>query len=115
MTKQHSNLFIFVLMGLFLASVSCSKQPKKSANTGWKYNDPKWGGFERAKYKDQETGPGLVYIEGGTFMMGQFEQDLMYERNNLKRRVSVPNFYMDETEVTNFNYLEYLYWLQRVY
>jgi gliding motility-associated lipoprotein GldJ len=47
--------------------------------------------------------------------MGQHEQDLLYDRNNYKRRVSVPSFYMDETEVTNFHYLEYLYWLQRVH
>ncbi len=115
MSKQASRLFLFVMLGQALMLTMACDQNKKSGNTGWKYNDPKWGGFERAKFKDQETGPGLVFIEGGTFTMGQQEQDLTYDHNNMKRRLTVPSFYMDETEVTNFNYLEYLYWLQRVY
>jgi gliding motility-associated lipoprotein GldJ len=105
---------------LVLASVAASMlyscgNGNKSTTTGWKYNDTKWGGFEKAKFKEQETGPGLVFIEGGSFIMGQHEQDLLFDRNNFKRSVTVPSFYMDETEVTNFHYLEYLYWLQRVH
>jgi gliding motility-associated lipoprotein GldJ len=108
-------LFLALLAQVALFNPGCSSDKKKSDNTGWKYNDPKWGGFERAKFKEQETGPGLVFIEGGTVTVGEAEQDVLYDRNNFKRRVSVPSFYMDETEVTNFNYLEYLYWLNRVY
>lgn len=91
----------------------CKKN--KSETTGWKYNDEKWGGFEKAKFKEQETGPGLVFIEGGSVKLGNFENDVMFERNSMKRTVSIPSFYMDETEVTNFHYLEYLYWLNRVH
>jgi gliding motility-associated lipoprotein GldJ len=95
--------------------VSSCNRGNKSNNTGWKYNDPKWGGYEKNKFKEQETGPGLVFIEGGTFIMGASEQDLTYDRNNMKRRISLSSFYMDETEVSNFNYLEYLHWLLRVH
>ena len=37
--------------------------------------------------------------------MGRTEQDVMYEWNNIPRRVTVPSFYMDETEVriTSYN------------
>ena len=35
--------------------------------------------------------------------------------DNIPRRVTVPSFYMDEAEVTNSFWLEYLYWLNRVY
>ena len=61
------------------------------------------------------TGPGLMFIEGGTFSMGRVEQDVMYEWNNVPRRVTVSSFYLDETEVSNTDYLEYLYWLKRGY
>lgn len=115
MIRQVSKWITFAAFGCFVVlATSCNKN-KSSSTTGWKYNDPKWGGFERAKFKEQETGPGLVFVEGGTAIMGQHEQDLMYEHHNLKRRITVPSFYMDETEVTNFQYLEYLYWLQRVH
>ena len=60
-------------------------------------------------------GPGLVYIEGGTFTMGRVEQDVMYDGNNTPRRVTVASFYMDETEVRNVDWREYMYWIQRVY
>jgi sulfatase modifying factor 1 len=104
---------IIGILALSLVSTSCKKQ--KSATTGWNLNDPKWGGFQRYDYKGQETGPGMVLVPGGTFTMGSQEQDVLYDNNNLERRVTVPSFYIDETEISNFQYLEYLYWLQRTY
>src|SRR5690606_15152503 len=47
--------------------------------------------------------------------MGQTDEDLTYENNNTPRRVTVSSFFMDETEVANVHYREYLYWLARVY
>lgn len=104
-----------LLFASFAATMVFSACSEKSSSTGWKYNDTKWGGFEKHKFTDQETGPGLVFVEGGTFVMGASEQDVTYDRNNLKRRLTVNSFYMDETEVTNLHYLEYIYWLNRAY
>ncbi len=87
----------------------------RSGATGWAYNDAANGGFERQPFFEQETAPGLVFIEGGTFTMGQVEDDLTFNWDNIPRRVTIPSFYMDETEVTNLYWLEYLSWLQRVY
>ncbi len=86
-----------------------------SSTTGWSYNDPEMGGFEVTQLYEQETGPGLVFIEGGTFAMGRTQEDVMYDWNNIPRRVTVSSFYMDETEVSNVDYREYLHWLRRVY
>ena len=47
--------------------------------------------------------------------MGRVEQDVMYEWDNIPRRQTVSSFYMDETEVRNIDYLEYLFWVNRVY
>ncbi|MFW5645007.1 MAG: gliding motility lipoprotein GldJ, partial [Bacteroidota bacterium] len=46
---------------------------KSSSTTGWEYNDPANGGFEVKNAVEQETGPGLVLIEGGTFTMGRVQ------------------------------------------
>jgi gliding motility-associated lipoprotein GldJ len=86
-----------------------------SHSTGWSYGDPDNGGFQADQNYKQETGPGLVFIQGGTFTMGRVEQDVMYNWDNTPRRVTVASFYMDETEVSNLDYREYLYWLKRVY
>lgn len=92
---------------------SCSQEASRA--TGMAYNEPEYGGFEKPEFYEQETGPGLVFIEGGSFVMGRTEGDIYYEWNNEARKVSVSSFYMDETEVTNFMYTEYLYWLSRTY
>ena len=95
--------------------LSCAKRDS-SPTTGWDYNNPKNGGFElNTKYTEQKTGPGLMFVEGGSFTMGRVEQDVMYDWNNVPRKVTVSSFYLDETEVTNADYLEYLFWIRRVY
>ncbi|MBX6379283.1 MAG: SUMF1/EgtB/PvdO family nonheme iron enzyme [Thermoflavifilum aggregans] len=114
------SVFLWMCAGAATALMfsSCSlfkKKYEKSAVTGWDYNNPKWGGFYVAKNKEQQTGPGLVFVQGGTFTMGATEQDVMYQWNNIPRRVTVSSFYIDETEVANVHYREYLYWLNRVF
>jgi gliding motility-associated lipoprotein GldJ len=47
--------------------------------------------------------------------MGRTQQDVMYDWNNVPRRVTVPSFYIDESEVRNVDYLEYLHWIKRVF
>jgi gliding motility-associated lipoprotein GldJ len=93
--------------------VSCQKE--RSPVTAWEYNNPKNGGFEVVPYEEQETGPGLVLVQGGTFTMGRAEQDVTYDWNTIPRRVTVSSFYMDQTEVRNLDYLEYLYWTNNVF
>ncbi len=113
MKKTLIHGFSFVLLVVLLAS--CGGKSERSASTGWKYNDQKWGGFEKLNYDGQATGPNLVLIEGGTFTMGLTDQDVTYEWNNVARRVTVSSFYMDETEVSNIDYREYLYWTANTY
>ena len=101
-----------------LGFASCSKKSSSkntSAATGWKINDPN-GGFQyNSGFSKQETAPGLILVEGGTFTMGKVEDDVMHDWNNTPNQQHVQSFYMDETEVTNMSYMEYLDWLKRVF
>lgn len=112
--NRKTTLLISAVTAFGLFFSACQKK-QKSAVTGQGYNDPKWGGFFNPKYKGQETGPGLVLVEGGSFTMGTTEQDMTTDNNNVERKVTVNSFYMDETEVSNLHYREYLYWVGRVY
>lgn len=103
------------IAGLALMGLSSCGSGGYSSSTGWGYNDSRNGGFERVPYIEQETGPGLILIEGGTFTMGRVVDDVNYDWNNIPRRVTVSSFYMDETEVKNVDWREYLYWLNRIY
>lgn len=111
-TKRTLN-GVAVISGAILAFTGCSYE--RSSVTGWDYNNPSNGGFQKVPYEEQETGPNLVLIEGGTFTMGRVEQDVVFDWDNIPRRVTVSSYYMDETEVSNFHYCEYLYWLNRTY
>lgn len=106
------NHLLLALGAVFLIG-SCARDVSDA--TGWDYNNPNMGGFQKVPFFDQETGPGLVLVEGGTFTMGRAEDDVMSDWDNRPRRVTVSSFYMDQTEVTNFHWLEYLYWISRAY
>ena len=98
--------------------VGCNKTrdyKDSSRATGWSLNSKEGGPQKNSKYKEQETGPGLVFVEGGTFTMGRVQDDPMHDWNNSPNQQHVQSFYMDETEVTNMMYLEYLDWIKRVY
>lgn len=116
---MRRNISIKSLLAIFSVSfllVSCFKSNDQvSRTTGWSYNDPENGGFNVVESAEQITGPGLVPIEGGTFTMGSTIENVYYEWNNTPRQVTVSSFYMDQTEVSNLDYLEYIHWLNRVY
>ena len=112
MKKNHVKL-MFVAFALATFASSCKYETSNA--TGWNYNDPNMGGYQKVPYEEQETGPGLILVEGGTFTMGRVEQDVTHDWNNVPRRVTVSSFYMDETEVRNFDWCEYLYWIDRVF
>lgn len=98
-------------MALTLINTSCKKSATSSSvsrGTGWKIDNYK-------TFKEQETAPGLVFVEGGTFTKGKVQDDIMKDWNNTPSQQHVQSFYMDETEVTNGMYLEYLNYLKKVY
>jgi len=99
---------------IIIAFSSCGGS-EGSQTTGWNYNDAENGGFEVSNFVEQEPGPGLVLIEGGTFVMGTTQDQVVFNTNNYPRRLTIRSFYMDQVEVSNVDYLEYLYWLKRVY
>ena len=110
-------LFINFTLIVFTALIitSCGNNRNESRATGWGINSKK-GGFEyNLEFDDQETGPGLVFIEGGTFTKGQVQDDVMHDWNNAPNKQHVMSFYIDETEVTNLMYLEYLDWINYVF
>ena len=107
---------LLLALAALISSCNKSRDYKNSSRaTGWKMNS-KDGGFQyNPQAKEQETGPGLVFVEGGTFTMGRVQDDPMHDWNNAPNQQHVQSFYMDETEVTNLMYLEYLDWLKRVF
>ena len=117
--KKILTLKVLAVIVLSITMFSCKNNSSSSKDssraTGWKINS-KDGGFQyNSKFSEQETAPGLVFVEGGTFTMGKVQDDVMHDWNNTPNQQHVQSFYMDETEVTNKMYTEYLYWIEQVY
>jgi sulfatase modifying factor 1 len=113
------SLYSFASLVSVTLLISC-KSPKNNTSdkTGMEYNKKANGGFEVNSNYRRGPGPGLVEIEGGVFVMGGSAiavpgQEL--GNYNHKRETTVSSFYMDETEVSNTNWLEYLSWISQTY
>ena len=111
--------FILLLFTVLLM-LSCNRNSMKgsgknsSSATGWSINDKDSGGFSyNKKYKGQISAPGMVFIQGGTFVKGNAKDNVLNDWNNTPTQQYVRSFFMDETEVTNVMYREYLFWLKK--
>ena len=101
------------------ALASCSKGDhatatnpgKASSTTGLEYNTDK--GMTVANFKRPPEGPGLVFIEGGRTVLGSQEEDVTMTHDNIERTVTIASFFMDEAEVANIHWLEYLHYIKQ--
>lgn len=119
---KNLKLFSLSALGALSLLVSCGSDGTKSgggtkkfvSKTGWKPNDQK-GWFFTGKNQKQKGWPGMVYVNGGTFTMGLVKDDVMKDWNNTPRRMQVSSFFIGETEITNYEYREYVTWLKFVF
>ena len=115
---NKTSLYILIFSIFFIAS--CSKKSYKSGKnisqaTGWKINSSDGGFKVNSKYKGQINAPGMIFIQGGTFVKGNTKDNVMHDWNNTPTQQYVRSFFLDETEVTNSMYAEYLFWLKNMY
>ncbi|MES2731558.1 MAG: gliding motility lipoprotein GldJ, partial [Bacteroidota bacterium] len=119
--KKTFKLFkkALLLLGIVASVTACKKSSNPTAEnpgnestaTGMEYNAD--DGFQVADFKGQPDAPNMVFIEGGRFVMGSLEEDVMSSRDNVERTISIQSFYMDETEIGNIHWLEYLFHVQK--
>lgn len=119
--KYLKSLLLLVALSAILSSCSLfgNKGGKPTAQnpgqlstaTGLRYTRDAAEGFPVNEYSSQPDAPNMVFIEGGRTVLGSLEEDVMSYRDNIERTVSVASFYMDETEIANIHWLEYLYYL----
>jgi len=57
----------------------------------------------------KQTAPaGMVLIPSGSFTMGQADEDVLSSRVTMNKRVTIVPFYMDDTEITNMEYRQFV-------
>tara|TARA_B110000037_G_scaffold152430_1_gene171917 strand:- start:269 stop:1627 length:1359 start_codon:yes stop_codon:yes gene_type:complete len=55
---------------------------------------------------------GMSLVPGGAFIMGKSDDDIADVQDAPTRTVSVRSFYMDETEITNSEYRQFVFWVR---
>ncbi|MFC6996317.1 T9SS ring complex lipoprotein PorK/GldK [Rufibacter roseus] len=66
------------------------------------------GAQDRPEFNPQEVPYGMIACPGGTFHMGQTDQDIAASMSNMNKQVTIGGFYMDETEITNNEYRQFM-------
>jgi sulfatase modifying factor 1 len=98
-TKNGMNRVVL----MFLAALTILSCGKKNRGELIGVQQKKW--FPEKPY-------GMTLIEGGSFIMGKSDEDVARLQNAPARTVTVPSFYMDETEITNSEYKQFVYWVK---
>src|SRR5690554_1607929 len=55
---------------------------------------------------------GMVYVLSGSYNMGENDEDVPFLSQTRTKTVSVQAFYMDQTEITNNEYRQFVYWVR---
>ena len=55
---------------------------------------------------------GMALIPGGSFIMGKSDDDFVAVNDAPTKTVTVRSFYMDETEITNAEYRQFVNWVR---
>ncbi len=65
----------------------------------------------RGQYYEPEPF-GMIFVPQGNFKMGPVEEDITNNLNAMVQNVSLDAFWMDETEITNNEYRQFVYWVR---
>lgn len=92
----------FVVASLLLLVYSCNRPvgeiTTRTSSSKGGFSDPKPSGMQ--------------LVKKGTFMMGTHQSNRMFPGRETPRQVTVESFYMDETEITNDQYRQFVMWVR---
>jgi len=89
------------VLALILVLTSCGRQ--ESGELVGVKDRPSWSGINPY---------GMVYVPSGTLHIGQSDQDLLSTYTQRQKSISIQGFFMDETEITNNEYRQFVYWVR---
>ena len=93
--------YLLVVLFLVVGLSSCSKRGDRGEILG-----------VSAKSFRSEVPYGMVYIPSGSYLMGQTDQDITFAQISQTKQVTIPAFFMDQTEITNSQYRQFVNWVR---
>jgi formylglycine-generating enzyme len=99
MKNVLKSLFAFSLFAVVITS--CGR--KEDGQLLGVQDRPRWKGINPY---------GMVYIPSGTLYIGVGDEDLQSSYVQRPKSISIQGFYMDDTEITNNEYRQFVYWVR---
>lgn len=97
--KQFSKILVAALAVILVTS--CAQ--RDNGQLVGVLNRPTWKGINPY---------GMVYIPSGTLHIGPSDQDVNHTLVQRPKAISIQGFYMDDTEITNNEYRQFVYWVK---
>ncbi len=100
------SFFLLVLLA------ACASLFNSCSKSGWgDYRGQLLGAQERPKWSPINP-HGMVYVPSGTFHVGPSDQDVNYSLWQRSKSISIQGFYMDDSEISNNEYRQFVYWIR---
>ena len=97
--KNLSKVALVVMLALILAA--CGR--KENGQLTGVLDRPAWKGINPY---------GMVYVPSGVVHIGSGDQDVANTFIQRPKQISISGFYMDETEITNNEYRQFVHWVR---
>lgn len=105
---KSSRLVVVLCLFSMLTMASCmGGKLATSANKGGEVT-----GVGSGRGFSEPTPYGMVQVKRGFLKMGLEKQDTLWGKQTPVKEISVDGFWMDETEVTNSKYKQFVYWVR---
>jgi sulfatase modifying factor 1 len=88
---------------LILTTIATSCGTRQSGQVIGVLDRPSWKGINPY---------GMVYVPSGTLHIGNSDQDITSTFVQRPKSISIQGFYMDDTEITNNEYRQFVYWVR---
>lgn len=97
-----NKIYLIGLAAFILLASSCGKSGASGELVG----------VGAKNFRNNEVPYGMVYVPSGAYIMGQTDQDVTFAQIAQNKQVTVPAFFMDETEITNSEYRQFVNWVR---
>ncbi len=104
--------YCIAIIAMVATSSSCKLLGGKNKGGGSLPNDGQLHGVAPSTRWSLPKPPGMVYVPPGTFHMGSSDEDLSYAYTARNKQVSISEFWMDATEITNNEYRQFTNWVR---
>lgn len=94
-----NKLFLVLAAGVAVILQSCGGEPTGGGDLVGVPDREAWG---------QTVPYGMVVCPSGTFHMGQADENIAHTQANLNRQITIGGMYMDDTEITNNEYRQFI-------